>query len=780
MQDIIFFFILGLGLGSLYAMLGVGLVIGYRGSGVINFAFGAMAMYGVFTFDEAKNNGAIQLPWVDFLPTDWLNIPQEISVGDGGVSTPVAFAIAIAMSVLIGLMIHFLAFRPLRNAAPLGKVIGSVGVMLYLQGVAQLHFGGTGRQPSSIVPDEPIDDFLGLGYAMPQSTLWAIGFALVTGLVLSIFYRKTRFGLATQAAASNEKGAVLLGYSPQFLAALNWVIAAVLATVTAIIVGPIQGSLTPIGLTGLVVVALGAALVGNLKGIMTTTIAGLLLGGSIQVLEFWAREPWFPEFLRTGVRQAVPLVVIGAVLFLRGKALPLRGTLEEKRLPLSPRPVRVWQHALVWGGLAIAAAFIFEDSGSRTVFAFALTTSLIAAIVMLSMVIITGYSGQISLAQMSLAGVSAFFMARMLADGSTTATNPFPVSGPDLPWPIAAVLGVAVAVVVGVVLGLPAVRIRGVQLAVVTLAFAISLQTLYLENRSLTDLSAGAPANIPRPYVFGIDVGSVGDKGLNDNPSFTVFVVVVLILCCFAVANLRRNDTGRRFLAVRANERAASAAGINVTRTKLLAFALAAGFAGIGGVMLGFKQVDVSSANFVYQASLVFLAFAYLGGITSINGAIVGGLLAPAGVITVVSNYFFKEADITSYVTIIGGASLVLTAVLHPEGIAPFFQPLFRYFGSWLLRARGAEWLAVAKRLGPWFVTGVVLGYLVWPLRVDSYSSFWMPLLGGFLALFIRVIFLQVKAAVTGQGGQHGPPGHEPPSTPSDVAAADVAVAEPV
>jgi branched-subunit amino acid ABC-type transport system permease component len=779
MQDIIFFLILGLGVGSLYAMLGVGLVIGYRGSGVINFAFGAMAMYGVFTFDEAKNNGAIQLPWVDILPTDWLNIPQEISIGDGGVSTPVAFAIAVAMSVLIGLMIHFLVFRPLRNAAPLGKVIGSVGVMLYLQGVAQVHFGGTGRQPQSIVPDDPIDNFLGLGNTMPQSTLWAVGFALVAGFGLSLFYRKTRFGLATQAAAGNEKGAVLLGYSPQFLAALNWVIAAVLATVTAIIVGPIQGSLTPIGLTGLVVVALGAALVGNLKGIMTTTFAGLLLGSVIALLGFWSSKDWFPEFLRSGARQAVPLVVIAAVLFLRGKALPLRGTIEEKRLPLSPRPVRVWQHALVWGAIAIAAAFIFEDSGSRTVFAFALTTSLIAAIVMLSMVIITGYSGQISLAQMSLAGVSAFFMARMLADGSTTATNPFPVDGPDLPWPIASVLGVVVAVIVGVVLGLPAVRIRGVQLAVVTLAFAISLQTLYLENRSLTDLSAGAPANIPRPYFFGIDVGSVGKKGLNDNPNFTIFVVVVLILCCFAVANLRRNDTGRRFLAVRANERAASAAGINVTRTKLLAFAIAAAFAGIGGVMLGFKQVDVSSANFVYQASLVFLAFAYLGGITSINGAIVGGLLAPAGVITVVSNYFFKEADITSYVTIIGGASLVLTAVLHPEGIAPFFQPLLRYFGSWLKRARGAEWAGVAKRLGPWFVAGVVLGYLVWPLRVDSYSAFWMPLLGGFLALFIRTIFLQVKAAITGQGGHHGPPGHEPPSTPSDVAA-DVAVAEPV
>ena len=146
---------------------------------------------------------------------------------------------------------------------------------------------------------------------------------------------------------------------------------------------------------------------------------------------------------------------------------------------------------------------------------------------------------------------------------------------------------------------------------------------------------------------------------------------VVLVVAMVAVANLRRNGTGRRFLAVRANERAAAAAGINVSRTKLLAFGIGAGIAGVGGVMLGFKQNDVSSANFVYQASLAYLAFAYLGGITSINGAIVGGILAPAGMITVVSNYFLKGTHIDQYVAVIGGAALVFTAIANPKGIAP-------------------------------------------------------------------------------------------------------------
>ncbi|MGI9028781.1 MAG: ABC transporter permease, partial [Ilumatobacteraceae bacterium] len=665
------------------------------------------------------------------------------------------FILALAMGALIGLMAHFLVFRPLRNAAPLGKVIGSVGVLLYLQGVAQLNFGGTGRQPESVLPDEPVQNFLGLERAVPSNTLWAAGIALATGIVLWALFRFTRFGLATRAAAGNEEGAVLLGYSPQKLAAVNWVIAAVVAAFSAIMVGPLQGSLTPIGLSALVVAALGAALIGGLKSIIVATIAGLLLGAAQSLLQFWSGRDWFPEFFRNGVRDAVPLLVIAAVLFLRGKSLPLRGTVEEKRLPLSPTPVRVPQHIAVWGIVVIGAAFLFENAGTRTVFSLALVVSLTAAIIMLSMVVLTGYVGQISLAQMSLAGVAAFFMARMMADGSTTTTNPFPVEGLGLPWPIAALLGVLAAVVVGVLLGLPAVRIRGVQLAVVTLAFAISLQTLYLENQALTDLSAGAPASVKAASFFGINLASTGSRGLQNRPAFVIFAFVVLALCAWAVANLRRNGTGRRFLAVRANERGAAAAGINISRTKLLAFGISAALAGIGGVMLAFRQNDVSSANFVYQASIVFVAFAYLGGITSINGAIIAGLLVPAGVITVVSNYFFVGTNISDYNAVIGGASLVLTAIIHPEGIAPFFQGLMQYFGRWLLRARGAEWAAVGKRLGPVALLGAVLGYLVWPARVESYSKFWMPLLGAFLALFIRSIVMQIVRSRRGEARHH-------------------------
>ena len=695
MNAVIISLLVGLGLGALYAMLATGLVIVYRGSGVINFAHGAFAMYGAFTFDEARRYGRVRMPWVDLLPTHRLNLPIDFRLSDHGVPTPVAFLIAVAMAAGLGLMAHFLVFRPLKDAAALGKVIASVGVMLYLQGVARLNFGGIPRKAHDVLPNERIPNFLGFGRPFPELSLYLLAIALILGGALWALFRFSRFGLATRAAAGSEKGAVLLGYSPQRLAAMNWMLASVLATVSVILIGSMRevgalqfGALTPLALSGLVVPALGAALLGGMRSIMVATWGGLALGSAQALLDYATTKSWFPLFLRSGVREVVPFAVIVVVLLLRGTRLPRRGALEEKRLPLSPRPTRVPQHAAIWSILVVVAALAFAGSGSRTVFALGLSTSLIAAVIMLSMVVVTGYVGQISLVQMSLAGIAAFSCARLLADGNLTPDNRFPVHGPGLPWGVAGPIAVAVAVAVGVLIGLPAVRIRGVQLAIVTIAAAVALQPLVFENTDLSGAGANGLAHVRAPQLFGIDLTPRGGDGISDRPAFTILVLVVLVLVAVAVSNLRRNGTGRRFLAVRANERAAASAGINVGRTKLLAFAIGSGIAGIGGVLLGAKQVDVSGASFISQASLTYLAFAYIGGITSVNGAIIGGLLAPSALFAVTSNYFLAGTNIDTYVTLIGGAALVVMAIVSPNGIAPGLQNQLQRLGRSLGRAR--------------------------------------------------------------------------------------------
>lgn len=848
MSDLIFDLISGLGIGALYAMLAAGLVVSYKGSGVINFAHGAIAMYGVVTFDAAWNRGVIFLPWFDILPTHTLNLPVRITVAsDGQWEFIPSLILALVMAAFIGLAVHFLVFRPLRNAAPLGKVVASVGLLLYLQGVALLNFGTSFPQPRSVVPSEVMQNFLGLGKPFTRNTLYVVGFAILFGVVLWAGYRFTRFGLATRAAAGNEKGAVLLGYSPQTLAAVNWVIASVTATLAVIVVGPIQGTLTPIGLSALIVPALAASLIGGLRSVPIAIVGGLGLGAVENLLRA-NKSDWFSvsplTWIENGIDKALPLIVIIIVLVVRGKGLPVRGSVEEKRLPLAPVPKRMWEHALVWVTLITLLAFVFENAGTRTRFANGIQNGLTITIVILSIVLLTGYIGQISLMQMSFAGIAAFMTARMMADGIGRGSNLTPVTGPGLPWPLAALVGVAVAVVIGVIVGLPAVRIRGVQLAVVTIATAVAIQALYLENEVITQLRAGIPAYVKEPTFFGADIGARSERAQNENPLFALFGGIVLALIAIGIANLRRTGVGRRFLAVRANERAAASAGINVARTKLLAFAMSAGIAGIGGVMIGFRQVEVSSANFLYGFSLAVLATAFLAGITSINGAIVAGMLLSAGaMIPAFSTYMLGDAGLEQFLTVITGMGIILTAIIHPEGIAPFFAPAMRHAGNWLIGAipgaetirsnyrgprgvvvkvvlaafvigwaffvyhakfienvyvwvivaaaigyvalfvfsltlgsvspsfgeAGTAWLGWVTRFGPTAVLGATIGYAIWPLRVDTYSKIWMPILGALLALFVRSIVRQILGlSPPHDGGSAAVPAPEPEHTKSE------------
>jgi branched-chain amino acid transport system permease protein len=228
------------------------------------------------------------------------------------------------------------------------------------------------------------------------------------------------------------------------------------------------------------------------------------------------------------------------------------------------------------------------------------------------------------------------------------------------------------------VVGWPAVRIRGVQLAVATIAVAVALPPLYFENVRLSGVGADGLQPVRAPSLFGIGLAARGDGGLVDRPAFTIMVLIALVLCAVGVANLRRGGTGRRFLAVRANERAAASAGIAVARTKLLAFAIGSGIAGIGGVLLAVQQSDVSAASFTSQTSLVLLAFAYIGGITSVNGALVGGLLAPSALLTVTVDQVLGGSSADRYITVIGGAVLVVMTIASPDGLAPALQRRLR------------------------------------------------------------------------------------------------------
>jgi branched-chain amino acid transport system permease protein len=810
-KDPIYFLLLGLGIGSLYAMMGAAMVTAYKGAGVIHFGLPAMAQFSLFSYFELRNpaqgfGGDIRLPWFDFLPDripitrsfgiNLPNVPVKITMKSythtladgkiekisGAMSFLPAFLISLLLAVLTGLMVHFLVFRPLRNAAPLGKVVAAIAVSGYFVGICQLNFRELNNPtPSSIVPNQGIKNFIGLGAGanttLPRlydrSNLWLALIAVLVGVGLWLVYKYTKFGVATRAAAGNEKGAVLLGYSPEFLAAANWIIASVVAAFAAIVVADHAGSITAIQLVSLVGAFLAAMLVGGLNSIIIATAGGLGLGMVQTFSTGWvAAQHWFPQTLRSGLKEALPLVVISLMLFLRGNKLPIRGSIEQRRLPFVPYPRRAMQYTLILSTLAVLSAFHFRNVFNKT-WGLALSTTIIYAIFGLSLVVIAGYVGQISLGNLALAGTAAFVMIRMTANGSKQGTNLAIVHGPNLPWVPAMAIGVAAAVLVGVILGVPALRVRGVQLAVVTIASSEVLRTMFFENDKATGLRAGVPGFVPRPTFFGAYLGAPGCNiplgttgkvcpSVGINPSLVIMCLVFLVGCAWLVMNIRTSGTGRRFLSVRANERAAAAAGVNVPRTKLLAFGISAGLAGIAGCLIAFQQDSVASANFPYQALFPLLIFGYLAGITSINGAILGAS-ASVGLIAYFNRWAFHSANIDLYTPIVGGIAVVVTALIHPEGQAVFFQPIMRYAGTWLRNARGAEWLSFVKRYVPWIAGGAFIGYLYWPLRVPSYHKFWMPAIGAWLGVtLIRQIALGIYRKSTGQAPAGGMPGHGP------------------
>ena len=258
---------------------------------------------------------------------------MRITIDEGGVNEGLAVVLGLSMAAAIGLLAHLLVFRPLRNAPALGKVIGSVGLMLYLQAVALLNFG-SGRAPRRLRAE-------GADQELPRPrrddaplNLYLAGAAVAMGAAVWALLRFSRFGLATRAADENEKGASLLGYSPQRLAGLNWVLSATLAGIVGLCSSSAAVPLDTTGYTELVIPALGAALLGGLAVDPWPRSAELALGMFQAGMSRTHRSRVVAVVVPSGGRsRPIPLVVIVAYLFFRGDRLPIRGTVVQRGLP---------------------------------------------------------------------------------------------------------------------------------------------------------------------------------------------------------------------------------------------------------------------------------------------------------------------------------------------------------------------------------------------------------------------------------------------------------------
>ena len=342
----------GLGDGAVIAGVALGLVLAYQGSGVLNFAHGAMMMYSTYIYDELRDTGDFVFP-ISLFGSDRINLLGTPEKGELAAFWP-AFIIALLMAAVLGLLIHLLVFRPLRGAPLLAKVVATVGVFILLQSLVLLRFGTSNETVRAILPTDTLTI---LGTRIPQDRFWLAGIVILTALVLTILYKATTFGLATRAAAEEEKGATLLGFSPNVLAAGNWMLASVVAAVFGILAASLSNGVNTVNYTLLVVPALAGALVGALRSFWVTAATCLVLGMVRSELSLLQIKSWWPDFARTGMRDVLPFIVIVGILFLKGRSLPTRASLVDVKLAFAPKPRNVLNATLSYLGWLFSVSF---------------------------------------------------------------------------------------------------------------------------------------------------------------------------------------------------------------------------------------------------------------------------------------------------------------------------------------------------------------------------------------------------------------------------------------
>ena len=591
-----------------------------------------MGMYIAVAFYELRSTGDLILPV--------LGLPARLSIVQ---SPTVATALSVCMllAACLGGAIYLLIIRPLRNSPPLSGLVASLGLLVYLMEIVRLRIGAqgaTGLVIDGILPSELVN----LGdIRMNQDRIWLVVITLGLALFFALLYRFTKFGRESRAVAENERGASLLGISPKKIGLTNWVLATMASGFLMILAGPAT-RLDISASSFLIVPALAAALLARLNSFLMAAFAGLWIGMlQAELMNIQVEWSWIPDI---GIQQGIPLLIILTVLAVWGESLPLRGSDSSMRLPRAPEVRKI---PIASSSFILIAAVLTLTTGSE--WRLAIVTSGCIAIIAFSVVAVTGFVGQVSLASFAFAGIAAFMTIRL----------------EYIPFPLAPLLAAASAVLVGLLVGLIAVRVRGLQLAVATLAGSIAIEELLFRWPWFTGGDMGA--RMPVPSLFGMDLGISAVGSDYPKKSFVFLVLITLVACLALIVGIRKGVTGSQWLAVRDNERAASSVGINVAKAKLTAFGLSAFLAGIGGALLGYQRQIISARSFGLFDSMMLVAFTYLAGIASPYGALLAGVLASGGVLSVILGNLSDSGSANQMAT--SGLLLLVAAIKFPGGV---------------------------------------------------------------------------------------------------------------
>ena len=562
---------LGLVTGMVYGILAVGLVLVYRSNRIINFAHGEIGAFG------AALVGVAVVEW---------HVPYWI-----------ALVLGVASSAAIGAVSEVVVVRRLRDAPLLITVIATLGLgrLVSLLAVIVNRQAGAGNsfpQP----PGMPTFDLGPLRVTPAYSTMLIVTPVIVAALTL--FLGRARFGLAMRAAAANRDAARMAGVLTDRMSTMAWALAGAMAAYTATLVLPTRPFTNTSFLgPGLLLVALACGVVARMVSLPVALLTGLVLGVVEQVL--------LASYPSGGLVQAVLFGIILAALLLQ-RARTGRG--EEKgswavvqAWPPLPEPfkavfaIRNLGRIVFWAGLTVAVILPAIVTNSA---ALDLTFIAAFALVGLSVGVVTGLSGQLSLGQFALAGVGA--------------TASYVVASHGVNFVIALAAAAAAAAVVSLVIGLPALRIHGLMLAVTTLGFALAAQSWLFGQRWML----GAGVTPRRPVLAGTPLAT--------GKRYYYVGVAVLVVGLWIARNIWRGGLGRRLRAIRDNPDAARAFTVPATAVKLQAFVLAGALAGLGGAVYGHSLALAAPSGFPVELSINVAAATVVGGIGSLAGPLLG------------------------------------------------------------------------------------------------------------------------------------------------------------
>lgn len=554
------FVISGLVVGSIYAIASLGLVVTYRTTGLFSFAHGATGMVVAYGFHQLREAAG--------LPT-WL-----------------AFVLALGVvAPLLGVLVERLLFRGIERTAQATKVVVTMALLIVLQGGAVAVFGAN---PRRVEPFLPTSTFR----VADVNVGWDQVIIVVTGIVVlgafGLFFRRSRTGTAMRALVDDRELVQTAGFSADRLGSMTWALGSVTAGLAGILFSPLLGLDSAI-LTLLVVQAYAAAILGRLVSLPRTYAGALALGlaGSLSLKAF-ASQPT----LLNGLRPSIPFLFLFLALVLArrgslrelGTSAPWAGTGRTGSSRWWPLPV-----------LLLPATMLMSETR-----AFSLGVALVIACALLSMVVLTGTSGLISLTQAGLVGAGAFTYLHLVDGG--------------MPFLVALPLAGLVVVPLGIAIAIPALRLSGLFLALATFGFGQLIDGLLFG--SWTWFSGGSDGlRASRPSLLETD------------RAFVAFVVVVLTVIVAAMGQLRRTGLGRTLVALRDSPAAADALGVDPLWPRVAIFSISAYIAGVAGGLYAGLLEGAGATFFSTFTSLLWLTIAVVGGIQSAYGAVLGALL---------------------------------------------------------------------------------------------------------------------------------------------------------